>query len=404
MSRILFVDDSPQILEAIRRMLRRERDLWEIVYCDNSPMAWEILLTGDFDVAVLDVRMPHLSGLELLQYIKATDGIRDIPVVMLTGLGDCGLKRQALQLGAADLLNKPVEREDLIARIESALRLKDYEDRLRRENVCLEATVQERTAELFRSRLDVVWRLGKAAEYRDNDTGNHVIRVGYMARAVAEHLGMDREFAETLFVASPLHDIGKVGIPDTVLLKRGPLSPAERHVMMRHCWIGERILKEEVEIEHVFSRSPVCSPGRRMLATRNPLIDTAAQIALTHHEKWDGTGYPQGLIGEAIPMESRITAIVDVFDALTSWRPYKPPFSEERALSLIADEAGNHFDRQVHRAFEQSLPELRTIRTRLCDHGKDSQGGKASSQTICRSVAGDLFPSVANFPEMSDDR
>lgn len=367
-SRILFVDDSRQVLDSLQRMLREKAGVWSTTCCDDPCRAWDLLQTVPFDAVVLDVKMPRLSGLELLQRMKAADRICDVPAVMLTGLGDRDLKRKALQLGAADLLSKPTEAEDLIARIESVLRIKFYEDQLKEHNVRLEQEVRERTAELFRSRLDVVWRLGKAAEHRDNETGNHVIRVGCMARAVAERLGMDRRFTETLFVASPLHDIGKVGIPDAILLKNGPLSPGERHVMMQHCWIGERILKEDAHTERIFDEIVGDSESSGAGRHTNPLIEMAARIALTHHERWDGTGYPQGLAGDAIPIESRITAITDVFDALTSRRPYKPPFPEETALSMIADEAGTHFDAHVHRAFEQSLPELRIIRRQLCDH------------------------------------
>ena len=370
MSQILFVDDSPHVLDSLRRMLREKCDVWSITFRDDPCQAWDLLQSVPFDAVVLDVKMPKLTGLELLQLIKAADLTRDIPVVMLTGLGDRDLKRQALQAGAADLLNKPIETEDLIARIESILRLKAYEDQLRRQNARLEQEVRERTAELARSRLDVVWRLGKVAEHRDNETGNHVIRVGCMARAVAEHLGMDRAFTETLFVASPLHDIGKVGIPDAILLKRGPLSAGERQVMTRHCWIGERMLKEHALSEQIFNRiaGGVEVEGERARRRRNPLIEMAATIALTHHERWDGSGYPQGLAGESIPLESRITAIVDVFDALMSRRPYKPPYSEDFALAVIADGAGAHFDREVHRGFLQAFPDLQAIREKLCDH------------------------------------
>lgn len=371
-SRILFVDDSRQVLDGMQRMLREKAGDWSITCCDDPCEAWDLVQAAPFDAVVLDIKMPRISGLELLRRMKAEASIRDVPVVMLTGLGDRDLKRKALHLGAADLLNKPAEAEDLLARIENVLRIKFYEDRLKEHNLRLEREVRERTAELFRSRLDVVWRLGKAAEHRDNETGNHVIRVGCMARAVAERLGMDRQFTETLFVASPLHDIGKVGIPDAILLKNGPLSPGERHVMMQHCWIGERILKENAQTEIIFDRI-AGDPERTGAKRKNPLLEMAARIALTHHERWDGAGYPQGLAGDAIPVESRITAIVDVFDALTSRRPYKPPSSDETAVSMIADEAGTHFDEGVHRAFEQSLPELRAIRKQLCDCFNDPQ-------------------------------
>ncbi len=383
--RILFVDDSRQILDSLARMLNGMRREWEMIWLDDPRLAWTTLQAEAFDAAVLDVRMPGLTGLELLQYMKTCDSTRDIPVVMLTGLEDRDLKRQALDLGAADLLNKPVQCEDLVARLKNVLRIKAYQDRLRLQTIELEKRVGERTAELHRSRLEAIWRLGKAAEHRDNETGNHVIRVGCMARVVAATLGLDHDLVETLFVASPLHDIGKIGIPDAILLKRSPLSQAEWHVMKQHCWIGERILHEEPRPKRVFERlvgMPVYDGG----PSSNPWIDMAARIALTHHERWDGSGYPQALAGEAIPMESRITAIVDVFDALLSRRPYKPAFPEEKALAIMADEAESHFDPEVYRAFLQTLPELREIYHHLPDyfHVVDWMEAEHVSDPVCR--------------------
>ncbi len=299
-SRILFVDDSRQVLDGVQRMLREKAGDWSITCCDDPCEAWDLVQAAPFDAVVLDVKMPRISGLELLRRMKAEVSIRDVPVVMLTGLGDRDLKRKALQLGATDLLNKPAEAEDLIARIESVLRIKFYEDQLKEHNLRLEREVRERTADLFRSRLDVVWRLGKVAEHRDNETGNHVIRVGCMARAVAERLGMDRQFTETLFVASPLHDIGKVGIPDAILLKNGPLSPGERHVMMQHCWIGERILKENAQTEIIFDRI-AGNPERTGAKRKNPLLEMAARspwpttsggTEQVIPEGWQATAFP----------------------------------------------------------------------------------------------------------------
>ena len=378
--RLLFVDDSRKVLDALARMLRGKRDTWDMTFVDDPREAWQLVQSSAFDALTLDVNMPILSGLDLLERIKRNEGAKDIPVVMLTGLGDRELKRRALDLGAADLLSKPVEPEDLVARIQSVLRLKTYQDRLKHENAWLERKVQERTVELYRSRMEVVWRLGKAAEHRDTETGNHVIRVGYMSRAIATALGLEEEFVETLFVASPLHDIGKIGVPDAILLKQGPLSDAERQVMMRHCRIGERILKEDAYSDETLQQFSGAPAWRNASSGGNPMTEMAARIALCHHEKWDGSGYPEGLAGTAIPLEARITAIADVFDALTSQRPYKPALDEERALAIIDESVGSHFDPQVHEAFHQALPELRSIRNQLEDYSNDPQyedGGHA---------------------------
>ncbi len=365
--RLLFVDDSRQVLDGLARMLRTQEAQWDMTYIDDPGAAWELLLKETFDAAVLDVMMPGITGLELLERMRSLDRTAEIPVVMLTGLGDGNLKRRALDLGATDLLGKPIQCEDLIARLRSVLRIKAFQDQLQRQTAELEKTVRMRTAELYRSRLEAIWRLGKAAEHRDNDTGNHVIRVGCMSRAVAETLGMDRQFVETLFVASPLHDIGKIGIPDAILMKQGPLTDAERQVMQRHCWIGERILREDAQPARIFADLMRMPELDTVAPIQNPWLEVAASIALTHHEKWDGSGYPIGLCGAEIPLESRIIAVVDVFDALRSERPYKRAFSEERSLAIMEEGRGTHFAPEIYDAFLKTLPELREIRQQLND-------------------------------------
>lgn len=206
---ILFVDDEQPVLDALRRMLHSYRGVWDITCVDCPEAAWKLLMENPVDVVVADIKMPGMSGLELLERIQQTKHLKDLPVIMLTGLSTRELKRQALSLGAADLLNKPVEPEDLVARLRSVLRLKSYQDELKAHNELLERRVEERTSDLFHARLDIIWRLAKAAEHRDDATGNHVIRVGCISRAIAETLGLDRDFVATLFLAAPLHDIGK---------------------------------------------------------------------------------------------------------------------------------------------------------------------------------------------------
>ena len=207
----------------------------------------------------------------------------------------------------------------------------------------------------MQSRLSIVCRLGMAAEFRDEDTGNHVVRVGCYSLAVAAALGMPPSFLDMLLLAAPLHDIGKIGVPDSVLLKPGPLSDEEWVVMQRHCEIGERILREESKaVFPMFDWYTQESQGlKEALGNHDPLLEMAASVALTHHEKWNGSGYPRRLAGEAIPLESRIVAIADVYDALTSDRPYRGARPEEEALSIIETTAGSHFDPGVHAAFLQ---------------------------------------------------
>jgi len=364
---ILFVDDEQLVLDALRRTLRPWRDAWEMTFVDCPEDAWQRMRTTDFDVVVIDVEMPSLGGLELLDRIGRSEWTKDIPVLMLTGSLDHRLKRQALDRGASDLLNKPIDGDDLVARLRSAVRLKSYRDCLKDRQALLEEKVRERAEELAQSRLDMIWRLGKVAEQRDEETGYHVIRVGFICRAIGQAMGMDRQAVETLFLAAPLHDIGKIGIPDAVLLKPGPLDPKEWAIMKQHCRIGARILSEESKVRAAFSewRGPI--PGDSDQTSRNPFLETAASIALAHHERWDGSGYPRGFRGEAIPLEARIVAIADVFDALGSERPYKKAIPEPKALEMIADQAGKHFDPSVYASFMEALPEIKAIRDRLAD-------------------------------------
>lgn len=365
--RILFVDDEPHVLDGLQRMLRPHQSQWQIEFVTSAAGALDALTRTSFDAVVSDITMPGKNGLELLQTIRCTDRTKDIPVIILTGLNEVGLKRRALDMGASDLLNKPVQPEDLVARIRSVLQLKTYQDELKDHNALLERRVQERTAELADSRLDIIWRLGKAAEYRDEETGNHIVRVGCYCRALAEALGMERDFVETLFLASPLHDIGKIGIPDRILLKAGALDAEEWEIMKQHCTIGADILREDSEVTKAFLASRAQDAEPQAASGVNPLLEMASTIALTHHERWDGTGYPAGLEKESIPLESRIVALADVYDALRSDRPYKPARSESGTLEIIGVEFGRHFDPDLYRAFGKSVEEFREIRDEFSD-------------------------------------
>ncbi len=366
---ILVVDDDQRMLDALRRAMRRQSDDWSVTFVRHPEAAWEALLDTAYDAVVTDIRMPGISGLDLLERMQQSDKTKDVPVVVLTGLSDHGLKEKALERGAADLLNKPVDAGQLIARLRNVLQTKTYQDDLRATNDLLADKVRRQKLDLAQSRMSVVCRLGMAAEFRDEDTGNHVIRVGCFSRAVAAAMGMPRSFLEMLLLAAPLHDIGKIGIPDSVLLKPGPLSDEQWAVMQRHCEIGERILREQSKVMvPLLDWYAVDSPAiEDTLVNHDPVLEMAATIALTHHEKWDGGGYPGGLAGEAIPLESRIVAVADVFDALTSNRPYRPARPEDEALTIMAATVGSHFEPRVHTAFLRSLPEIRTIRARFAD-------------------------------------
>ena len=367
-NRILFVDDDPNVLDGLRRLLRARSDRWDMRFVGSVDEALDCLANEPFDAVISDVRMPGRDGFDLLGELRRCRRTANVPVVMLTGATEAGLKRQALGLGATDLLSKPVEREDLVARVQSVIRLKEAQDKLAAHNELLERRVEQRTTELAASRLDIIWRLGKAAEYRDEATGNHVIRVGCYSWILAKALGTETDFAETVFLASPLHDIGKIGVPDRILLKRGALTEDEWAIMKQHCAIGAQILEHDPLHSKAFRAwRRHAQPDAPRHACHNPVLRLAASIARTHHERWDGTGYPDGLRGSAIPLESRVVALCDTYDALRSERPYKGPCTESESLDIIGQGRGREFDPEIHSAFERCAGDFRTIREEFGD-------------------------------------
>jgi len=363
--KILFVDDEVRVLEGLRRLLRAERDNWEMTFVDGVQRALEVLEAEDHDAVVSDYNMPLRNGLDLLRSIRSNPKTEDIPVVILTGNGEPEMKSMALDDGATDLLNKPVEKSDLIARLRSALRLKDYMDEIKQHRNQLELRVRERTAELEYSRAEVIWRLGKAGEFRDSDTGFHVVRVGLYARTLAETMGLEPGHSEEIFLSAPLHDIGKIGIPDRILLKPGKLNPEEWEVMKTHATIGGQILRAK----------PIAQKHSRTLSelaqlddlASNPFAEVGAVIAENHHENWDGSGYPFGRVGDEIPISARITSVADVYDALCSKRPYKEAYKDDEVIRLVRQGAGTKFDPAVCEAFEDSLDEFYEIRSNFRD-------------------------------------
>jgi putative two-component system response regulator len=365
---ILIVDDDQHILDSLQRALHRHNEEWSVTYTSQGEAAWVQLLDATYDAVVADVRMPGLSGLDLLERMQHTEKTRGVPVVMLTGLGDKELKEKALELGAMDLLSKPIDTKELIARLRSVLRLKDSLDDLRTANNLLEKRLYRQNLDLAHSRMNVVCRLGMAAEYRDEATGNHVVRVGCYSRAIAEQMGLSAGYQQMLLLAAPLHDIGKIGIPDSILLKDGPLSDDEWVIMQRHCEIGEKIIRERSKtVMPLFEWHAEGTVSPENPEQMDPVLEMAASIALNHHEWWDGTGYPRMLSGEQIPLEARIVAVADVFDALVSNRPYRSARSEEETLTIMDGTVNTHFDPKIYQAFRDSLPMIREIHAKFVD-------------------------------------
>ncbi|MDR3556898.1 MAG: response regulator [Syntrophobacteraceae bacterium] len=366
--RVLFVDDDANFLNGIRRSLRNFRDQWDLAFAESVDQAIGLAQFDPPDVVVSDYLMPLKNGFDLLREMRTIPTVQNTSIIILTGNMDATAKRKALDLGATDLLNKPVDREDLIARIRNSLRLKEYEDTIRRHNQELEQRVRQRTRQLELSRLDIIWRLAKAGEYRDEQTGNHIIRVGHYSRIICEQLGLPPGLTHKIFLGAPLHDIGKIGVPDAILLKKGKLSPEQRAVMMKHCEIGSNILlKPPIGLSRYLAcMGFVAEQSTNQFA--NPLLQTAASIAMGHHEKWDGSGYPQGLSGEAIPVECRIVALADVYDALRSKRTYKTEYSVKKSLEIMRGNANTHFEPRLLNILENSIDQIEAI---LSDYSGD---------------------------------
>ena len=333
---ILVADDAPENIELLTAALGDdyhikvatdgERTL-KIVYADPPP-----------DLVLLDVMMPGLNGHEVCRRIKANPDRRRIPVIFVTALGAVEDEAHGLSIGAVDYITKPISPPLVRARVRTHLALYDQS----RE---LEHMVGQRTHELSQSRQQIIRRLGRAAEFKDNETGNHVLRMAMYSRLLADAAGMGKREQEILFHAAPMHDIGKIGIPDELLKKPGPLTAEEWVVMKRHPQIGADIIGEH----------------------EDDLLATARAIALTHHERWDGSGYPRGLAGEAIPLVGRIVAVADVFDAMMSERPYKAAYTQEETLHYMLSGAGTHFDPELVPLLRRILPQIDRIRDIYAD-------------------------------------
>ncbi|MEO5336396.1 MAG: response regulator [Magnetospirillum sp. WYHS-4] len=343
-AKILVVDDNPVNVALLCAIL--ENAGYVRVDATSDPRKVEGLFRErHHDLILLDIRMPYLDGIQVMEILKRDLGDDYLPVLVLTAQTDQETRRRALDMGAKDFLTKPFEQWEVLLRIRNMLEARIYysNQRLRAEE--LEAVVRERTQEVRQTQLEIVRRLGRAGEFRDNETGAHVIRMSRASQMLALAAGWTEAQAETILYASPMHDVGKIGIPDAVLLKPGRLDPEERRIMERHVTIGADILEGH----------------------DSELMRMARSIALTHHEKWDGSGYPNGLKGEDIPFEGRIGAVCDVFDALTSARPYKQPWPLEQAVLFLKENAGIHFDPLLVDLFERIAEDVFRLREQFPD-------------------------------------
>lgn len=348
--RIMVVDDEPINVKLIEKQLSAD-GYSQFVVTTRADEVLTLVESRRPDVLILDVVMPGISGLTLLGQLRSLPAHAHLPVIMVTASTDRQTRNAALDLGATDFLDKPLDPAQLLARVRNALTLKSQFDRLRHWAEDLETEVRRRTAELEASRMELLHCLGRAAEFRDNETGHHVIRVGQYVGLIARELGLDEATVTLLTQTAQLHDMGKIGIPDAILLKPGKLTDDETNLMRQHVQLGTAVLSPDGGEEDPKFRDHTWVGKEIFCAGRSPMLRMAASIAFSHHEKWDGTGYPLGLAGEDIPLEGRITAVADVFDALSSVRPYKKPFPLPQCFEMISEQRGKHFDPRVVDAF-----------------------------------------------------
>jgi len=343
-SKILIVDDNEDNRYTLARRLRR-LGYSAIDEADDGLSGLKAISQAEYDLVLLDIMMPGMDGFGVLEELRKEGLIPGLPVVVISAIEELESAVRSIEMGAEDYLPKPFNPVLLGARVHACLEknaLRKIEKAYRNR---LEERVAERTKELERSRRNVIRSLGIAGEYRDYETGTHVLRMSKYCRVLARKVGLPDQFVEDVYLASSLHDLGKIGIPDRILLKPGKLDPDEWEVMKTHASIGAEILK----------------------AHQAPVLIMAGRIALSHHEMWDGNGYPNGKKGEDIPIEGRITAICDVFDALSSKRPYKEPWPFDKIKEFIIEKSGSHFDPNLADHFLEIYDEMVNIRESLPD-------------------------------------
>lgn len=337
---ILIVDDEPANVKLLTKTLALH-GYHNIISTEDPRETLSLFTKHQADIVLLDLNMPYMSGFEVMQTLKDSIDNDYLPVVVLSAQTDQESRLKALQTGARDFISKPFDQQELITRLHNNLETRMLHLATRNQNKILEERVQQRTKELHDTRLEIIQRLGMAAEYRDNETGLHIIRMSLYSTIIAKSSGLDADACELILNASPMHDIGKIGIPDSILLKPGKLTVEEWTIMKSHPTIGAELLDGHDAELMVMARS----------------------IALNHHEQWSGNGYPHGIKGEDIPLAARIVAIADVFDALTTPRPYKDAWPVDEAVHEINKLSGKQFEPRLVEVFNRILPDLLAIKT-----------------------------------------
>ncbi|GEO81847.1 HD domain-containing phosphohydrolase [Pararhodospirillum oryzae] len=333
LARIVIVDDSDSVLRYLTHLVTKFFGEGAAIAFSDPLAALPWCLVNEVDLIVVDNVMPGLSGLQMIEKLRQQGCNTEVPIVMVTTCDTKDVRYTALQVGATDFLQKPVDRIEFMTRLNNLLQLGRHIREAREHAAHLADEVRKATRSILEREREAILALSCAAEFRDNETGSHLVRMATSCRIIGLNLGLGEDDIELLFGAAPMHDVGKIGIPDHVLLKPGKLTEEEREIMMTHAQIGWEIL----------------SKGK------SRLMQMGADIALCHHERWDGTGYPNGLAGTDIPLPARICAVADVFDALISRRPYKEPWPVDDALAFLIENSGTHFDPACVDAFMKDV-------------------------------------------------
>ncbi len=359
---VLVVDDTPDNLSLMSGLLK---DKYKVKIANNGARALKVVMTGaPPDIILLDIMMPVMDGYETCRHLKENPETRDIPVIFLTAKAEVEDEMKGFELGAVDYITKPISPPIVLARVHTHLQLKRVRDYLKDQNEFLENEVRQRTQEVVAVQEVTILAMASLAETRDNDTGNHIRRTQFYVRALAEklrnherfcHLLDDDKTIELLFKSAPLHDIGKVGIPDAILLKPGRFTPEEFEIMKSHTTLGRDAIRA----------------AEQRLGLELPFLAYAKEIAYTHQEKWDGTGYPEGLSGDDIPISGRLMAVADVYDALICRRIYKEGMPHEKAVGIILESKGSHFDPDIVDAFMEIAETFKEIAKRFEDTDHD---------------------------------
>jgi len=338
---ILIADDSKVSIGILVKILT-EAGYANVTSTSDSSEVMELYDIQKPDLLILDLHMPHMEGFRIMEQLKEKEMDMYLPILVISQERDKAIQFSALEAGAKDFLVKPYDSVEVLVRIRNFLEARMMQKEIRDQNMVLEQRVHERTRQLYKSQIDAIQRLSRAVEYRDSETGAHTMRMGQYVHHLAEALGFSEGECEVISTASSLHDVGKIGIPDSILKKPAALTPEEREIMKTHTTIGVNLLS----------------------GSNSKFFQMGKEIALTHHEKWDGSGYPNGLKGEEIPLSGRICGLCDVFDALTSKRPYKEAWTIDKAVEEVTKNKGTHFDPHIVDCFIKILPQIRRIHVR----------------------------------------